>query len=155
MFHLWFLTVDLIYIHFVPFVTSIPWCKAFFPDPALLTKMTRGLDYEWTLFREIYPGLVQRQAHIHKWVCTDCIRKGKQWGIPSLGPFKCNLQLPFPTLFHLALCLWDQSAKISGDWFGEERRAISGNPFSWFSPGNCLWLCPLPGPLKSIGSLGF
>lgn len=33
MLHLWFLTVDLIYIHFVPFVTSIPWCKAFFPWP--------------------------------------------------------------------------------------------------------------------------
>ena len=73
--------------------------KLSFHDPALLPKMTCGPDYEWNLFREIYPGLVQWQAHIHKRVCTDCIRKGKQWGIPSLGPFKWNLYLTLPTLF--------------------------------------------------------
>lgn len=156
MLHLWFLTVDLIYIHFVPFVTSIPWCKAFFPWPCtthqndLWTRLWMKF-ISWNISRSSAMTGTYTQAGMH-WLHKEreAMRKYLLL-VPSNGIYTS----PFPPSFHLALCLWDQSVKISGDWFGEERRAISGNPLSWLSPGNCLWLCPLPGPLKSIDSLGF
>ena len=45
--------------------------------------------------------------------------------------------------------------EIPGEQSGGEREAMSGNLFSWLSPGSLPLggLCPLGGPVKMMGSI--
>lgn len=142
MLHLWFFTVYLMHIcvsH--PSVLVLLDLKLSFCNTTPPTRRSPERHRERASFTAGYPGLVQWEAHKHKWVFADGIKKGQ-----VMRNIFCLVSPSFlPSIFYLDFYMVPSDCGV-GPWrslessLGEKGKLCQETCSPGCLPGACLWV---------------